>query len=175
LYGAEILGAEGECYAEAQSTDASAKTGATRVFRVQLGEPKLVATYDWYVPKHSLSIFCGYPEASQDTLMRYGFDWGQSGTIRFARSEDSILAFYSNGKLVRSYSSNEFVIFPGQMFGVRCAGYGLNRDEQYIVTIGTTLGRKVRFDMKTGEKLPPDYVMEPYHPRIANRHESACM
>lgn len=147
----------GGYYAKCIPTGIFGTNAVTRVYRVEKEQDALLHAYDWY----STHIYlCGVNR--KVSIVRFG-PWG---TGNQASSNDLALAFYYDGRLLRSYSTLDIVGKPESVqtsvshyqWYKRIIGYGYyalppSATTIYGFGIETLDGRYLCFNVTTGELL----------------------
>lgn len=145
----------GDRYAKCIPAAFSGTNGVTKIYRVGEDEDILEHTYDWYTTLIYLSGASG-----KTSVVRFG-GWNKGHS---ANTNDLALAFYYDGRLLKSYSTLDIAGQPDNVstsvshyvwYGnVRGYGYLTSPSSKYLIygfTLKTKDGRTLCFDVKTGE------------------------
>jgi hypothetical protein len=148
----------GDRYAKCIPAESSGTNGVTRIYRVGKDQDVLEHTYNWYTTQIYLS------GASEKTsVVRFG-RWNSGHE---ASTNDLALAFYYDGRLLKSYSTLDIAGTPGNVStsishyewsgAIRGYGYVKSPSLDYLIygfILKTRDGRTLCFDVKTGELIP---------------------
>ena len=139
----------GDRYAKCIPSELVGTNGITKIYRVGKDQDVLEATYNWYSMQTYLS------GASEKTsVVRVG----PSNRGRYATTNSLALAFYYDGRLLKTYSTLDIVGRNDVVYDYWCEsigyGYIISASSKYLI-YGFTLkahdGRTLCFDVKTGE------------------------
>jgi hypothetical protein len=147
----------GDRYAKCIPDGSSGINGVTKIYRVEKDRDVLEHTYGWYTTQIYLS------GASEKTsVVRFG-RWNSGHE---ASTNDLALAFYYDGRLLKSYSTLDIAGKPDNVstsvshytWSETIRGYGYinspsSDDLIYGFTLKTKDGRILCFDVKTGEVI----------------------
>jgi hypothetical protein len=150
----------GNCYAKSVPSSDYGNDGQTRVYAVEAGADRLVATYDWFA--NTLRLECnveGTSGAVGTSVVAFG-PWPRGHE---ASKETLALAFYWNGKLLRRYSTLDIAGRPNNVsssvshYSVidEIIGYQWTSGNRYAFAVRTTDGRLLKFDAGTGKIISP--------------------
>jgi hypothetical protein len=145
----------GDRYAKCIPTGMRGTDGVTKIYRVEKDKDVLEHAYDWY------AIHVYISGASEKTsVVRFG-PWSQGHQ---ASSNDLALAFYYDGRLLKSYSTLDIVGRPDNVSSSishygwcqRIGGYDwiVSASSPTLIwgfTLKTQDGRTLCFSVKTGE------------------------
>ena len=144
----------GGYYAKCIPAELSGTNGVTKIYRVGRNEDTLEFTYDWYSARVSIS-----GASEKVSVVRFG-SWNNGDR---ANSNDLALAFYYDGRLLKSYSTLDIAGQPDNVtrsvshyeWCQEVGGYGWivsasSRWMTYGFTLKTIDGRTLCFDVKTG-------------------------
>lgn len=164
----------GQCYAKSipdhvhDPDDQPRQQGTTRLFRVTAGADALIHEYPWFSQR--LFVLCA--PSDDITVIRLG-PWHRGHD---PRADHLAIAFYRGGALIRSYSTLEisgnkkadgagfsryanvsasvshYTVFSHgpELFRETLADGAIFRD-RWVVEAETIDGRRLRFDVETGE------------------------
>jgi len=148
----------GDRYAKCIPAHLFGTNGVTKIYRVGKDRDVLEHTYDWYSTQIYLS------GANQKTsVVRFG-GWNSGHE---ANTNDLALAFYYDGRLLKSYSTLDIAGKPDNVStsithyewsgAIRGYDYIVSPSSKYMTygfTLKTKDGRTLCFDVKTGELIP---------------------
>ena len=143
----------GAYFAKAVPAEAYGGKGTTRIYLMREKEDQLVQTFDWYAPRIALT---GTSKGS--AVVRIG-SWPRGDK---ANADELAIAFYLNGKLLRSYSTldiagkSENVSRSISHYTVieKHLGFRWVEGNTHAYDIKTTDGRTISFNIDTGEIMP---------------------
>lgn len=145
----------GSFYAKSVPSAAYGTEGHTQIYRVVADGPdELVHRYAWYAPELFLE---GFPATSDVYVAQLG-PWPRGHE---ASAEHLAIAFFKNGKRLKSYSTLEIVSAPSkvsasvshyQIFGKRL-GFRRPFGNQLVFDIEDAKGATLSFDAETGLRL----------------------
>lgn len=143
----------GDHYAKCIPSEFSGTNGATKIYRVGKDRDVLEHTYNWYTTGIYLS-----GASEKISVVRFG-PWSSGHE---ANTNDLALAFYYDGRLLKSYSTLDIAGKPDNVStsvshyewlgAVRGYGYISSSADHLIYgfTLKTHDGRTLCFDVKTG-------------------------
>ena len=145
----------GDRYAKCIPAGSSGTNGITKIYHVGKDQDVLEHAYNWYATQVYLS------GASEKTsVVRFG-PWSQGHQ---ANTNDLALAFYYDGRLLKSYSTLEIAGPPNNVSdsvshytwckGIGGYGWIVSASSRYLIygfTLKTENGRTLCFNVKTGE------------------------
>jgi len=145
----------GDRYAKCIPAGFSGTNGVTKIYRVGKDQDALEHTYPWYTTQIYVS------GASEKTSVVRCGPWN---TGHEANTNDLALAFYYDGRLLKSYSTLDIAGKPDNVRtsvshyewspAIRGYGYIVSASSNYMIygfTLKTKDGRILCFDVKTGE------------------------
>jgi hypothetical protein len=97
----------GSCYAKSIPAHAWGQKGVTKIYSVGELKDSLIDSYDWF----SFQIFISCGAGINTQVVRMG-PWA-NGEV--ASQDDLAIAFYSNGKLLKQYSTLDIAEQPGNV------------------------------------------------------------
>jgi hypothetical protein len=143
----------GNYYVKSVPSDSSGTKGTTRIYRVTDKNDEIVHTFDWYAPQLALQR-----TDKGILLVRHG-NWPRGHQ---ANNDELAIAFYLNGKLLRSYSTLDIAGKPDNIIPSKShytviethIGFRNVEGKMYAYDIKTTDGRTISFNIDTGEIIP---------------------
>ena len=145
----------GDRYAKCVPSGFSGPNGVTKIYRVGEDQDVLEHTYDWYAAQVYLS-----GANKKTSVVRFG-PWSQGHE---ANTNDLALAFYYDGRLLKSYSTLDIAGKPNNVThsvshytwrqGIRGYGWLKSASSKYLIygfTLKTIDGRTLCFNVQTGE------------------------
>jgi hypothetical protein len=147
----------GNCYAKSEPSSDYGNDGETRIYAVEAGVDKLVATYDWFA--HTLRLECNVEGEAGGAVGTSVVAFGPWPRGHEASKETLALAFYWNGKLLRRYSTLDIAGRPDNVSSSvshytvidEIIGYQWLSGNKYAFAVRTTNGRVLKFDAGTGK------------------------
>ena len=148
-----------ECYAKSVPVEDYGDSGTTSIFRVQPGNDRLIFTYPWYSQQLYLRCLLFSPCPSNIQVVRFG-PWARGSQ---AKASDLAIAFYLDGRLLRSYSTLDIAGTPSNIerssnhYSVFDAVPGYERGPGMdLFRVHTFDGRLLSFDLDTGALVGTD-------------------
>jgi hypothetical protein len=144
----------GNCYAKSIPTEFYGSKGTTRIYLVREKDDELAFTFDWYARQIAL-----LNTSKGVAVIRIG-NWARGHE---ANKDELALAFYLNGKLLRSYSTLDIAGKPDNISRsvshytviAQHLGFRWVAENSHAYDIKTTDGRTISFNIDTGEIIPP--------------------
>jgi hypothetical protein len=148
----------GRCYARSVPTAPYEQEGSTRVYVVEPSRDRLVYSFNWF--SQSLYLECNVSAPGQPVaiaVVRLG-PWQRGHQ---ASATDLAVAFYWGGKLVKQYSTLDIAGSPDNVSASvshyqvldKIEGLKWQGGNQYSFEVVTTDGRRLAFDVATGERM----------------------
>lgn len=147
----------GGCYAKSVPDDYHGQDGTTRVYAVQEGDDKLIATHDWYTQRIDMLCNVCADGTCGPVLVRHG-PWARGHD---PNDKDLALAFYHGDTLKKRYSTldiaknrtNASMSVSHYTVISQYKGFSHTQSGEKRYTIVTHDGRELTFDAATGAQI----------------------
>ena len=167
----------GSFYARCIPYKDSGNEGVTKIYKVEKEEDVLIDTYNWYNKER---LLLGRSSTGEIAIMRLGQDLENTRETELDKRIE--FSFYINGRFLKSYSTKDIVELGGDREQekktlIKITGYDLRADYEVLGTecgwlnyndcfsiIKFPNGKKMRFDIRTGEVYAKPLPVRYEHP-----------
>lgn len=146
---------QGTCYGLAIPSRLIGGDGRTDIHRFENGVDRIIHSFPWY--EDNFSVMCDWTRKDGFSFVREIDGRGK----HLKKADYTVLEFYLDGRLIKSYSASQIANKDGPLLGSEC-GDNLYTQTSFASSLGqrrmvelTMMGKRIMIDYVTGEIVTP--------------------